>query len=109
MPKFSANKLIGKASEFAGHLFGTTAKGKAVNLDVLSNTRNVHGQPLPKEFITRAKRELHVANGRKFQARVKTGVGLATVGTAGALATRAYQKHEDNKILRQLDSMYGSY
>jgi hypothetical protein len=44
---------------------------------------------------------------RSTNARVKAGVGAAALVTGGFLGIHKYHQHQDNKIMRKLDQIYG--
>lgn len=94
------NLYLSKAIKFIDRLSGQSAREWRVKADVLRDAA--------KKGITpqRAERMAHVAKGRSFMTRAKTGTVAAAAGTAGFLGLHKYHQHKDNQILRRIDSMY---
>jgi hypothetical protein len=90
------DKVISFADDLIGHSHGAF-KAEAETLS--------RAQALGRT----AKDALHdtaQAKDRMVKARVKTGLGVAGVGTAGFLGLHKYHQHKDNAIMAKIDSMY---
>jgi hypothetical protein len=46
------------------------------------------------------------ARSESTNTRIKTGVGVVGVGTAGFLGLHKYQQHKDEKIMARINQMY---
>lgn len=54
----------------------------------------------------RARKMADLEAAKTLRTRVKTGVGLAAVGTTGFLGVHKYHQHQDNKILEKIQNGY---
>ncbi|MNK10008.1 hypothetical protein D3C87_280180 [compost metagenome] len=97
----SFNRYLGKVLRGLETVSGKRAKDWSNRADVLREAAANKTTPI------RAKRMAKVENGRTFQSRIKAGVGGAAVTGAGFLGMHKYHQHQDNKILAQIDKMYG--
>ena len=95
-----AGSKFNKAVSFVDDLLGHTHSNLRAEANTLSKAEALGRKA--KDAI----KDTEDARSRMIKARVKTGVGLAGVGTAGFLGIHKYHQHRDDAIMRKIDSMY---
>jgi hypothetical protein len=89
-----------KAMDFGENVFGGRARQLAHEADILAKN----------EALGRSARDVHnLASSAAKQtrdARVKAGLGVAGIGSAGFLGIHKYHQHQDRAIMDRLNRMY---
>lgn len=102
----SINKFLSKATKFidrsAHRIAGTSAREWENKSRVLNEAKKNGTTPLRADRMAKVERE------KSTRARVKGGILGVAVTTSGFLGLHKYHQHQDNEILRKIDSMYGS-
>jgi hypothetical protein len=102
----NGNKILKKIVGFADDVIGRKANIAKTRYKVLKDSANFGRVGVPKETIQDAKHSAKYRAAKTFQARVKTGVGVAATTGAGFLGLHKYHQHKDNKILAKIDKLY---
>jgi hypothetical protein len=92
--------FLDKAIKFGDDLLGKSHGRLKEEVSILSKAESL------KRTAKTAHSEMEAAKDRMNKARVKTGLGVAGVGTAGFLGLHKYHQHKDNAIMAKIDSMY---
>lgn len=90
------NKALGYFDSLIGHSHGKLKQ----EAEILASAE-ARGRKAKHALLDAAK-----ANKRMVSARVKTGVGVAALGTAGFIGLHKYHQHKDNAIMAKINEMY---
>lgn len=96
------NKYLSKTLKMLDTASGKSARSWANRAKVMSEAEQ------SGLTASRARRKAKVEAGRTLQTRVKLGVGGAAAVGTGFLGVHKYMQHQDNKILAQIDKLYGT-
>lgn len=110
LPKFNVNQIISKVNQIGDRLGGVSARNYESTASAMraANSMGLNkSQKISQSALGRMDRLARVERGRSTQTRVKAGIGTAAAGTAGFLGIHKYQQHQDEKIMKRINQLYG--
>lgn len=97
---FAVGRAIGRAADFAEKVVGHRASTLRAEAEAVS--RHAAAGRTPREVQRMASH----ATRQTRDARIKAGLGVGAIGTAGFLGIHRYHQHKDRAIMERLNTMY---